>query len=286
MYIIFLYIYDMNKSDKRRKEWENRENNNLCVYCGKNTPFPKKKGCSECLDKKSKSTLKFSKNNRYKINQYNFLIKHLVIEKYGGKCVCCGENEILFLTIDHINNNGKDERSIKKNYNTSSFYLKLKREKVRDDLQVLCFNCNLGKSVNNGICPHIEIKRKLDPVYDRRHIPQFDTRLKIIWPNDDDLIKMCNEKSINEVSKELKVNFSSVSGRLKRRNKYHLVNKKYGGVRYGENNKSSKLNKEKVIEIRRKNINGVDRNELSKEYDVSKSLIDKIITNKVWIDIH
>jgi hypothetical protein len=39
---------------------------------------------------------------------------------------------------------------------------------------------------------------------------------------------MCNEKSIAEVSRNLGVDFSAVSGRLKRRNKYHLVIKKSG----------------------------------------------------------
>ena len=180
----------------------------------------------------------YSKNNRDKINQYNLLLKHTVIEKYGGKCSCCGENQILFLTIDHINNDGNVERDNMKNYNTLSFYMKLKREEIRDDIQVLCFNCNLGKSINNGICPHIEIRRKLDDVYDKRHDPQFDTRLKIIWPSDDELIKMCNETSTAYVSRTLGVDFSAVSGRLKRRNKYHLVEKK--NVKINENEKTNK----------------------------------------------
>lgn len=24
--------------------------------------------------------------------------------------------------------------------------------------QVLCYNCNCGKSINNGICPHLDYK--------------------------------------------------------------------------------------------------------------------------------
>lgn len=216
-------MYD--KREKRRQLWKDREENNLCIYCGINKPMINKKGCESCLENKVKNTSNYSKNNRDKINQYNLLLKHTVIEKYGGKCSCCGENQILFLTIDHINNDGNVERDMK-NYNTVSFYMKLKREEIRDDIQVLCFNCNLGKSINNGICPHVEIRRKLDDVYDKRHDPQFDTRLKIIWPNDDELIKMCNETSTAHVSRTLGVDFSAVSGRLKRRNKYHLVEKK------------------------------------------------------------
>ena len=217
----------MDRNEKRRELWFNREINNLCVYCGLEIPETNKKGCLNCLEKKSKQTSNFSKNNRVKINQYNLLLKHQVIEKYGGICNCCKENQILFLTIDHTNNDGNIERKERKSSSTS-FYLKLRKDEIRNDIQVLCWNCNLGKNMNNGICPHKEVIRKLDPIYDNRHIPQFDTRLKIIWPNDDELIKMCNDKSIAEVSRHLGVDFSAVSGRLKRRSKYHLVIKKSG----------------------------------------------------------
>jgi|GEM_PF-3470240 len=217
----------MNRSERRREIWKKREEEKLCIYCGNNSPIDNRKGCSDCLNKKSYQTIKFSKENRKKINQYILLLKHQVIEKYGGKCSCCNESEILFLTIDHKNNDGNVERKNTKTSSTS-FYLKLRREDIRNDIQVLCWNCNMGKNINMGMCPHKGIKRKLDRIYDRRNIPQFDTRLKIIWPNDDDLIKMCNEASIAEIARNLKVDFSAVSGRLKRRNKYHLVNKKTG----------------------------------------------------------
>jgi hypothetical protein len=271
----------MGDSDSRRKLWKSREENNLCIYCGVNSPNEGKKGCKKCLELKSKKTSEFAINNKHKVKQYNLLVKHQVIEKYGGKCFCCGESEVLFLTIDHKNNDGFIERK-NNNISNMSFYLRLRKEEIREDLQILCWNCNLGKSVNNGVCPHIEIKRKLDNVYDRRNIPQFDTRLKIVWPNDDELIKMCNDESVSQVAKKLGVDFSSVSGRLKRRNKYHLVKMKKGGVKYGENNKSSKLTIDQVNKIRKENSEGVSRKDLAIKYNVSKSLIDKIINNLIW----
>ena len=37
--------------------------------------------------------------------------KEQVYEAYGGyKCACCGETEPMFLSIDHIDNNGAEER--------------------------------------------------------------------------------------------------------------------------------------------------------------------------------
>lgn len=145
----------MNKSEKRREIKKQRELDNLCVYCGKDTPVSDKKGCISCLDKKSKLNSKYVKENKDKTSQYRLLIKHIVIEKYGGECNCCGENKILFLTIDHKNNDGSLERK-KEKISSLSFYLKLKKEEIREDLQVLCWNCNLGKSINNGVCPHQE----------------------------------------------------------------------------------------------------------------------------------
>jgi hypothetical protein len=60
---------------------------------------------------------------------------------------------------------------------------------------------------------------------DGRRNSKLNKGTKINWPNDEELINMCNKTSVNQVSKELGVDFSSISGRLKRRNKYHLVKK-------------------------------------------------------------
>ena len=77
---------------------------------------------------------------------------------YGnGKlaCVCCGESRLKFLTIDHINNDGNIHR--KKN-GTSLIAYWLKIHKYPEGFQTLCFNCNSGRALNGGICPHQEEK--------------------------------------------------------------------------------------------------------------------------------
>jgi len=82
-------------------------------------------------------------------------IKLEVIQNYGGKCECCGETIMEFLTIDHINNNG-GEHMKELGYRTSTqFYAWLKRNNYpKDDLRLLCWNCNSGRVLNNGVCPH------------------------------------------------------------------------------------------------------------------------------------
>jgi transcriptional regulator with XRE-family HTH domain len=74
-------------------------------------------------------------------------LKARVVDKYGGKCVCCEETCLGFLTIDHTDNNGHAERS-------ATFYAQLDRESRRKDLEVMCFNCNCGRAANGGVCPH------------------------------------------------------------------------------------------------------------------------------------
>ena len=85
-------------------------------------------------------------------------IKQEAVKAYGSKCACCGETELAFLTLDHINGSGtKHRKELKMNGGTST-YSWLKRNKYPKGFQVLCFNCNCGRNVNRGICPHKEKK--------------------------------------------------------------------------------------------------------------------------------
>ena len=79
--------------------------------------------------------------------------RKMVIAHYGGRCACCGEKEIKFLAIDHINNDGHKQRK-KMTVNINAWAIKHNYPK---DLQVLCHNCNLAKAFY-GICPHQEKK--------------------------------------------------------------------------------------------------------------------------------
>jgi hypothetical protein len=82
--------------------------------------------------------------------------KNEVFTAYGGyRCACCGETERLFLSIDHINNDGNVERKSGA-YRSSgtAFYLWLCKQKFPLGYQVLCMNCQVGKHKNGGVCPH------------------------------------------------------------------------------------------------------------------------------------
>jgi hypothetical protein len=80
---------------------------------------------------------------------------------YSGnppKCACCGETEILFLHIDHINGDGaehrrqmvKDQGYVSGGNNLPYW---LEKHGYPKGFQILCANCNLAKRANK-ICPH------------------------------------------------------------------------------------------------------------------------------------
>lgn len=81
-------------------------------------------------------------------NQAN---KRELIAAYGGKCACCGETEIAFLTIDHINGGGRQERL---SLGNSGVLKKIRDAGFPNDLyRCLCMNCQFG-FMHGRICPH------------------------------------------------------------------------------------------------------------------------------------
>lgn len=99
---------------------------------------------------------KINNPERYKYhhNLYNQNRKRRVIEAYGGRCQCCGETEMSFLSIDHINNDGGTHRRELKSRGGGEFYSWLLRHNCpQDKFQCLCMNCQFGKR-KTGICPH------------------------------------------------------------------------------------------------------------------------------------
>ena len=113
-------------------------------------------------DKINKSQSKWRENNRELANRlsreskkrYEKKAKKAVFENYGKKCSCCGESNLLFLSIDHINGGGTKHRKRIREKITTWLY----RNNFPKGYQTLCFNCNWGKHINNGICPHKEIQ--------------------------------------------------------------------------------------------------------------------------------
>ncbi len=82
----------------------------------------------------------------------------IVFSHYGNKCACCGETTPEFLTIDHVNNDGPDDiMPSGHRYKGGALYRKIIKESFPKRYQLLCMNCNFGKRMNNGFCPHVAI---------------------------------------------------------------------------------------------------------------------------------
>ena len=134
-----------------------------CTKCGKTLPFtgdffaPGGKTFRWGLMPQCRACFRPLANARHKI--YRRRLKHEVLSHYSGgepKCACCGlSGSVHFLTLDHINDDGKEDRKI--HGLGAAFYAKMKRLDYPNHLQVLCWSCNLGRRDNGGVCPHKDI---------------------------------------------------------------------------------------------------------------------------------
>lgn len=81
--------------------------------------------------------------------------KVLCFMKYGGsppKCACCGEGEIKFLSVDHINGGGSKQKKELGGAGGKTYRWMVKNN-FPPGFQILCHNCNQAKGAY-GMCPH------------------------------------------------------------------------------------------------------------------------------------
>src|SRR5271157_769821 len=151
-------------SEMRRQRERANYRAGLCI-CGQ--PRDGKAKCPACAER-HKAWMSVPENrNRWgeQVNVSNRLRRIRVLMHYGGKCACCGETGMPFLTLDHINNDGKKDRK----YMVGSYWFRwIVKNGYPKDLQVLCWNCNMSKSrYGSGVCPHKiltpSIEQALDP---------------------------------------------------------------------------------------------------------------------------
>jgi hypothetical protein len=145
-----------------------------CAICKKTeleTSFGKDVRCLQCnkkrqkeyyykhIDKQRDYALKRYKVNRESIlkrnKKINIEIRRKLFIHYGEKCVCCGEKNDKFLTVDHIDGGGRRHRN-EISGGAKGLYRWIIKNNYPKNFQILCYNCNCGKERNNGKCPHEE----------------------------------------------------------------------------------------------------------------------------------
>lgn len=97
-------------------------------------------------------------DRNFRVGQSVPSLHRKVIEGYGAFCRCCGEDHIGFLTIEHINHDGKAH--LKKCGGAYPMYLDIIKRNYPDEYTVLCMNCNWATRYGKP-CPH-ELEKLLD----------------------------------------------------------------------------------------------------------------------------
>lgn len=172
-------------NELKRERREKRIKRGLCSICGKSMPIEGSRHCQNCFDKVKKINEKRIRKNvsngmcracgkdkpedgkkhcqlcNVKALEKREKVRQKVFAYYGDSCVCCGEHDPIFLCIDHINNDGKKHREVNNVKTGNMFYRWLVKNNFPSGFQVLCYNCNTAKSINNGVCPHQTKIKKL-----------------------------------------------------------------------------------------------------------------------------
>lgn len=134
----------------------------ICPECGKHFLDDTTRHSKICCSRKC-CRKRYRRQNREKIKHQQKVrdmrrrerLRKLVLEHYGGnppKCACCGETEIRFLTVDHIDPTYKPDSKGKRKRGAN--YSWIVKNNFPEGFQILCFNCNCGRHHNGGVCPH------------------------------------------------------------------------------------------------------------------------------------
>lgn len=113
----------------------------ICTTCRKAPARPRRHNCAEC-----NRQILSQRALKYRADRSDAL------DYYGGKCRCCGEDNVVFLQFDHIYGGGGQHRKLDL-IASNNMGMWLRRHGYPDWIQLLCANCNYARSTN-GICPH------------------------------------------------------------------------------------------------------------------------------------
>lgn len=147
----------------------------VCGRCGKKRDLSRFYGHrTTCRDCKTEQHQAWARKNRDKYAKYmrQYRLSRLPeLKAYGEayrraakldairhyskgamRCACCGESEIGFLNIDHMNGGGTKERKTT-GRGGSSFAIYLRKRGFPPGYRILCYNCNCALA-HFKVCPH------------------------------------------------------------------------------------------------------------------------------------
>lgn len=113
-----------------------------------NQEFMSKRGSKE-MRRRNNATYRRNHPEELKRRSYSsrIALKNEALSHYGEKCLRCGFSDYRALQIDHVNNNGAEERVALggQKFSGQTFYRWLKRNGWPSGYQTLCANCNAIK---------------------------------------------------------------------------------------------------------------------------------------------
>lgn len=156
-------INKVSKDDKKDWSWK-PENKDIPAIKVKSSKKNKNRGKKKANRKR---VSKFDNDQFYTSRDWREL-RVRVLEKYGCKCMMCGESpkdHSIVIHIDHIKPRSK--------------YPELSLE--FSNLQLLCENCNLGKSnkFSTDWRPALDEKEKIDAALDMEQLAALNTGLNL-----------------------------------------------------------------------------------------------------------
>jgi hypothetical protein len=160
------------KKERNRNYRKSNIAKGLCTTCGQEA-LEGYTSCKACMDRKQKSVNarhlerkldgfcrcgKIAISGKRMCSQCNlkgsksrYQTKLEVLQAYGGHCVCCGESAPEFLSLDHVNGDGAEDR--KKGLKGTRIYRWAKANGYPKTFQLLCHSCNQAKGKGKE-CPH------------------------------------------------------------------------------------------------------------------------------------
>lgn len=123
--------------------------------------FKDKHGFGHTTAWRNKDVANKKKSNLWD-RERNKRMKLALVTAYGGVCTCCGEHRIEFLTLEHINHDGKEHRTRiggAGHRGGHKLYRDVLQQGCPDNYTIFCMNCNFAEKDGNP-CPHKKEREK------------------------------------------------------------------------------------------------------------------------------
>lgn len=110
---------------------------------------------AENRERERAKTAAYHQANKHRVNanltERRRAARREIMDRLGNRCQCCGETTPVFLTIDHVQNDGAADRKLSRHLMHARI---LAEGCPAERYQILCWNCNAAKGLL-GACPHL-----------------------------------------------------------------------------------------------------------------------------------